>query len=558
MTPTYIEQTASANPFSGIVVGAYSAPTFADIDGDGDLDAVVGASSGTLNYFENIGSSSSPSYSTTSPNPFSGIVVGAYSAPTFADIDGDGDLDAVVGASSGTLNYFENIGSSSSPSYSTTSPNPFSGIDVGSFSAPTFADIDGDGDLDAVVGEGDGTLNYFENIGSSSSPSYSTTSPNPFSGIDVGFSSAPTFADIDGDGDLDAVVGKFDGTLNYFENIGSSSSSPSYSTTSPNPFSGIDVGSSSIPTFADIDGDGDLDAVVGEGDGTLNYFENTTPTTPATPVVADFTAGVLTLTVNDPTQPLTASGTATQVDPNTVSIPIADITEPILIDLGDGSNSIDTTGLSVKVIYTSGSGADSFTSDSDLSTVSYSTSSAGVTIDLAAGTATGGTATGDTLTGIDNIEGSNQADTLTGNSNKNKLFGLDGADVIAGGDGNDLIEGGAGSDNLDGGGDRDVLSYANSAAGVTINLSNNTASGGDAQGDTIANFENVVGSNQNDTLTGDSQSNYLFGLAGDDILNGEDGRDVLVGGDGNDTLSGGADNDTLRAGDGNDTQRRYW
>ncbi|MEO1280093.1 MAG: VCBS repeat-containing protein, partial [Planctomycetota bacterium] len=169
------------------------APTFADIDGDGDLDALVGKRDGTLNYFENTGSTTNPVYEpqTGAGNPFNGIGVGYYSAPTFADIDGDGDLDAVVGESNGTLNYFENTGSATNPVYEqqTGADNPFNGIDVGSFSAPTLADIDGDGDLDAVVGERYGSLYYFENTGSTNNPVYEAQAgaDNPFNGIDVGF-----------------------------------------------------------------------------------------------------------------------------------------------------------------------------------------------------------------------------------------------------------------------------------------------------------------------------------------------------------------------------------
>ena len=137
----------------------------------------------------------------------------------------------------------------------------------GPTSTPSFADLDGDGDLDAVVGEFDGNLNYFENTGSATAPAFTehTGAANPFDGVDVGFVSTPSFADLDGDGDLDAVVGKYDGNLNYFENTGSAVA-PAFTerTGAANPFNGVDVGDYSAPSFADLDGDGDLDAVVGE------------------------------------------------------------------------------------------------------------------------------------------------------------------------------------------------------------------------------------------------------------------------------------------------------
>jgi hypothetical protein len=56
------EQTGTANPFNGIDVGLSSAPTFADIDGDGDLDAVVGAGDGSLKYYKNTGTATNPIY----------------------------------------------------------------------------------------------------------------------------------------------------------------------------------------------------------------------------------------------------------------------------------------------------------------------------------------------------------------------------------------------------------------------------------------------------------------------------------------------------------------
>jgi Ca2+-binding RTX toxin-like protein len=73
-----------------------------------------------------------------------------------------------------------------------------------------------------------------------------------------------------------------------------------------------------------------------------------------------------------------------------------------------------------------------------------------VTVDLAAGTATGeGT---DTLTGIENVFGSgNFGDTLTGDTQDNALFGSGGDDSVSGGDGNDDLDGGNGTDALDGG-----------------------------------------------------------------------------------------------------------
>ncbi|QLE53574.1 tandem-95 repeat protein (plasmid) [Nostoc sp. C057] len=294
---TFNQQTGTANPFNGISVGIYSHPTFADIDGDGDLDAIVGAVNGTLRYYQNTGTATNPIYTeqTGTANPFNGISVGNYSTPTLADIDGDGDLDAIVGAVNGTLRYYQNTGTATNPTYTeqTGTANPFNGISVGNFSSPTLADIDGDGDLDAIVGAVNGTLRYYKNTGTATNPTYTeqTGTANPFNGISVGSISSPTFGDIDGDGDLDAIVGKGYGTLFYYKNTGTATN-PTYTeqTGTANPFNGVDVGNFSSPTLADIDADGDLDAIVGANDGTLRYFQNNTPPEPFAFVAATGTA----------------------------------------------------------------------------------------------------------------------------------------------------------------------------------------------------------------------------------------------------------------------------
>ena len=60
-----------------------------------------------------------------------------------------GDLDLVVGNLDGLLNYFENTGTSTAPRFvqKRGSLNPFDGVDVGSYSAPALGDLDGDGTL---------------------------------------------------------------------------------------------------------------------------------------------------------------------------------------------------------------------------------------------------------------------------------------------------------------------------------------------------------------------------------------------------------------------------
>ena len=184
-----------------------------------------------------------------------------------------------------------------------------------------------------------------------------------------------------------------------------------------------------------------------------------------------------------------------------------------------------------------GAGSDNLDGGSGEDTLSYAGSTAGVNVSLATGAASGGDAQGDTISNFEHVVGSSHGDTLRGDGGANRLSGGSGADGLYGGLGDDEMEGGAGADTLDGDSGEDTLSYAGSTAGVNVNLATGAASGGDAQGDTISNFEHVVGSSHRDDLRGDGGANRLSGGAGDDVLEGGAGSDNLDGGSGEDTLS---------------------
>ena len=169
-------------------------------------------------------------------------------------------------------------------------------------------------------------------------------------------------------------------------------------------------------------------------------------------------------------------------------------------------------------VLTGGAGADALSGGGGADTASYINAAVGVVADLSDPSANLGDAQGDTYASIEVLEGSLFDDLLIGDAGTNRISGLLGDDVI---------EGGAGGDNLNGGAGNDALSYANSAAAVTVDLNLGTASGGDATGDTIANFEDLIGSQHADTLTGDNGSNILIGGAGADVLDGGLGIDLV-------------------------------
>ena len=206
-----------------------------------------------------------------------------------------------------------------------------------------------------------------------------------------------------------------------------------------------------------------------------------------------------------------------------------------------------------------GEGADTLDGGAGWDVLDYETSTSGVTVDLAAGAASGGHAEGDVVSNVENIAGSRHDDALTGDSGENVLEGragddaLDGGggnDWLIGGVGNDRLIGGAGGDALDGGAGWDIIDYEASTSGVTVDLATGAASGGHAEGDVVSNVERIAGSRHDDALTGNSGKNLLKGRAGDDRLDGRRGDDRLIGGVGNDRLIGGAGADTLDGGAG--------
>jgi Ca2+-binding RTX toxin-like protein len=137
------------------------------------------------------------------------------------------------------------------------------------------------------------------------------------------------------------------------------------------------------------------------------------------------------------------------------------------------------------------------------------------------------------------VSGTKSDDVLTGDAGDNRLDGLDGNDRLSGLGGDDVLVGGAGADILNGGDGIDLASYYTSVAAVNVDLVNHTASGGEAQGDTLIGIEDLEGSDWHDVLTGDGGDNWLYGLDGNDRLLGGNGNDVLIGGAGADVLDGG-------------------
>ena len=137
--------------------------------------------------------------------------------------------------------------------------------------------------------------------------------------------------------------------------------------------------------------------------------------------------------------------------------PATEEAEGSIIHAGDGDDTLQ--GGTGTDHLDGGAGADVLDGGEGLDYAAYWGSDAGVTINLATGTAQGGHAEGDALMGIERVHGSDHADHLTGDSGDNALHGEAGNDTLEGGAGDDWLRGNAGEDLLTGGEDADTFVF---------------------------------------------------------------------------------------------------
>jgi hypothetical protein len=295
----YQEATRDKNPLPPpFSLGTNTTPVPIDLDGDRDMDLVVGTQGFSptdgynIRYFKNVGTRSHPLLREEEyyRNPFF-YFFGDFdrnAAPGLGDIDGDGDIDAVVGLSSGEIRYFRNNGFKDADETSAvylvpefveeTGPyqfvsgegtgNPFDGFDIGGDVAPTIVDIDNDGDNDVFFGTGydysyssspliklylnDGEGNFSEQNLSGLEP--------PYWRITV------ATLDYNGDGDIDVVTGNKYGELDLFINNGLDDDGYlvfEQQNGVNNPFEDIYAGNEAAPAFVDFDNDADYDLLIG-------------------------------------------------------------------------------------------------------------------------------------------------------------------------------------------------------------------------------------------------------------------------------------------------------
>lgn len=269
--------------------GTSAFPVFYDYNNDGLEDLIIGNygyhnvnndPTSSLALLENTGSDSIPSFNLidrdwlniSSINLNTSLNIPALNlSPTFGDLDGDNNKDLILGDADGKLHLFTNIGNNN---FQLSNPN-FQNIDVGQFAQPQLIDVNRDGLIDIIIGEQDGTINFLPNNGSSNNPIFDTIIEN-WGGIDVdqsyistGFSSPFLY---DSSGVYILFVGSYSGNIYQFSNI--ENNIYGQFTELNSTVSNIWDGGKSALTLKDINSDNNPEMIVGNLAGGISYFSS--------------------------------------------------------------------------------------------------------------------------------------------------------------------------------------------------------------------------------------------------------------------------------------------
>jgi len=222
------------------------APAFGDLDGDNDVDMLLGCEDGTIIHYLNTASPGEPMSLALSQLNFQNIDVGAFSTPQLFDLDRDNLIDLIIGEKGGNINFYKNTGTMQNPCFTlvTDSLGKVNVIDysisLDGFSAPFFY-RDAQDQTHLLVGSEKGDVLYFTGIDGNLEGEF--TLSDTLAGLiglqefkaHRGYRSAPALFDLDQNGYPELIAGNFSGGLEYFAGSGFP------------PVSGLDENSLSIP-----------------------------------------------------------------------------------------------------------------------------------------------------------------------------------------------------------------------------------------------------------------------------------------------------------------------
>lgn len=284
------------NPLTVVSVKRVPAVTFGDLDNDGDLDFFLGTGAETVEFYENVGSATSPMFKHRGNDYFEVHGQGAhpfhdnryfmgYSPfPTLVDLNGDGLLDVVVATlRARDMPVLFNVGNASIPSFR-KDDNVFPKV-VGTNFRITFADWDSDGDFDAVLSTRYNGLISLENRGNRTHPHFQRYLPlsDPLRNVRTTSRMTAQLYDFDKDGLVDLLISeKIAGDFRrvwFWRNVGRERS-PSFELAheSLGPLYNLDIIADSADsfTFANLHGKGD-ELIVSDAQGGLVLLTSSPP-----------------------------------------------------------------------------------------------------------------------------------------------------------------------------------------------------------------------------------------------------------------------------------------
>ena len=275
-------------------------------DGDNDEDILIGdISFSRITYGRNGGDSAYAQMNYVDnyfPNYNDTLNMFLFNCGYHLDVDNDGKKDLIIcpNAANSSENaksvwYYHNIGANDSVVVSFVKNNFLQDqmIEVGEGAYPRFFDYDHDGDQDLFIGNYGyfssagiypSKIALYKNIGTANFPNYKLQTDdfaNLFASSSGIICPVPTFGDLDGDGDEDMMIGDAAGKLHYYRKDPGPADNFVFVS---NNYAGIDVGNYAAPQLVDVDRDGLLDLLVGEQGGNVDYYRNS-----GTASVANFT-----------------------------------------------------------------------------------------------------------------------------------------------------------------------------------------------------------------------------------------------------------------------------